>query len=744
MLSMNFRRLIVLMILCLSTIISGNAQVKIIFDTDHGGDADDLGALVMLHNLHNRGECELLAIMSWSTDEFVIPAMDAVNRWYGNPDIPMGIRSHQSYFSEANYNKPIADALPHKLKNNDVPLAMDLYRKILSEQPDNSVRIVTVGPLSNIRDLLISGPDQYSSLSGKELIEKKVEEFVVMGGQFPKGDNEWNFNGNMPGVTRFVLENLTVPIVFSGFEIGVRVMTGERFHELDPGHPLYIGYKYFSEHASWMRDRYREGRISNNASYDQTAVLYAVRGGVGEWWDKVENGLCIADEKGGNKWIESDKSTNHSYLVLKKSPEEMAQVLYSLKLIDARNRPRVIVTTDGETDDKCSFVRFLLYTTDFDTEALIYTNSKWHLKGNGTQWMHGFIDEYAKVYQNLKVHNPLYPSPEYLKSKIYVGQMEKVGLEAVGDGMDTPGSDRIVEVLLDNDPRLVWIQAWGGLNNIAQAFYRIKSSYPERYTEAAAKARIYAIAEQDDLRKWMNTKVPEVTYILNLFQFWRVIAYSWDRKNPMQDHEIYTAEWLKAHVLDKGPLGAIYDRKLMEEGDSPAFFHVINTGLRSTDNPLWGGWGGRFMNNYHPNEWTDASDDDDRAKPLWRFILPISEDFAARMEWSVKGKYEEANHAPFVRLNHSEDITVKAGDRVNLDASPTWDPDGDELLFNWWVYPEAGTYSKAVGIQSDKSVRATLTVPADATGKTIHVVCEVRDIGKLPVTRYRRVILNVQ
>jgi hypothetical protein len=91
----------------------------------------------------------------------------------------------------------------------------------------------------------------------------------------------------------------------------------------------------------------------------------------------------------------------------------MAQIIYSLKLEDARKRPRVIVTTDGESDDKCSFVRFLLYTSDFDIEAMIYTNSKWHLKGNGTQWMHDFIDEYAKVYNNLLVHDPLYPSPEH-------------------------------------------------------------------------------------------------------------------------------------------------------------------------------------------------------------------------------------------------------------------------------------------------------------------------------------------
>jgi inosine-uridine nucleoside N-ribohydrolase len=332
------KNIFIIFALSLFTVFAGTAQVKIIFDTDHGGDADDLGALVMLHNLHNRGECELLAVMSWTNEQYVIPAMDALNRYYGNPDIPLGVRSHVSHFTDWNYNKPIADALPWELKNSDVPLAVDLYRKILSEHDDNSITIVTVGPLKNIQDLLMSGPDRYSKLSGKELIEKKVEKFVIMGGRFPSGDWEWNFSGNMPGVTRYVLENLTVPVVFSGYEIGLVVHTGPRFHELDPDHPLFVGYMYFSKHAEWMQDRYREGRITPNASYDQTAVLYAVRGGVGKYWDKVENGYCVADDTGGNVWVETQQPTNHAYLVLKIRPEEMAQIIYSLKLEDVVSR----------------------------------------------------------------------------------------------------------------------------------------------------------------------------------------------------------------------------------------------------------------------------------------------------------------------------------------------------------------------------------------------------------------------
>lgn len=327
---MNFKRLFAVITILLSCIAVSHAQVKIIFDTDFGGDADDLGALVMLHNLHNKGECELLGIASWTTEQYAIPAMDAVNRFYGNPDIPMGIRSRGYHFQDWNYNKPIADSFPHKLTNDDAMLAVDLYRKILSEQEDKSVVIVTVGPLKNIEDLIKSGPDKYSPLSGNDLINKKVKKFSIMGGHFPEGKNEWNFNGNMPGVTRFVLENLNVPVIFSGFELGNRIKTGAVFNDIDKNHPLFVGFMHFSQHASWMKDNFK-GKILDNASFDQTSVLYAVRGGVGEYWDKVEGGRCVAEENGDNKWVTGEKS-NHSYLVLKKDHKEMEKLIINLML----------------------------------------------------------------------------------------------------------------------------------------------------------------------------------------------------------------------------------------------------------------------------------------------------------------------------------------------------------------------------------------------------------------------------
>ena len=224
---MKSKTVLLFIALALFLSMASHSQTKIIFDTDFGGDADDLGALVMLHHFIDRGECELLGIMCWSTEEYAVSAIDAVNRFYGHPDVPVGARKDDTFHTDWNYTRPISDRFPHKLNHDNVPDAMVLYRKILSGSPDSSIVIVTVGPLKNIENLLRSGSDSISGLTGKELIACKVREFVIMGGEYPEGDNEWNFDGDMPGVTRYVISNLSVPVTFSGYEIGEAIKTGE-------------------------------------------------------------------------------------------------------------------------------------------------------------------------------------------------------------------------------------------------------------------------------------------------------------------------------------------------------------------------------------------------------------------------------------------------------------------------------------------------------------------------------------
>src|SRR6478609_6041532 len=163
---------------------------------------------------------------------------------------------------------------------------------------------------------------------------------------------------------------------------------------------------------------------------------------------------------------------------------------------------RTIVTTDGEADDRCSMIRFLLYANEWDIRGLIHSSSKHHWKGDETHpakkwtevaWLDRQLAQYAEVYPNLKLHDASYPTPDYLKQQVFVGNIAYEGdMEK-----PTPGSQRIAEVLLDSDPSPVWLQVWGGANSIARALKSIEEQHRERMAEVTRKVRLFIIASQD-------------------------------------------------------------------------------------------------------------------------------------------------------------------------------------------------------------------------------------------------------
>jgi hypothetical protein len=131
-------------------------------------------------------------------------------------------------------------------------------------------------------------------------------------------------------------------------------------------------------------------------------------------------------------------------------------------------------------------------------------------------------------------------------------------------------------------------------------------------------------------------------------------------------------------------------------------------------------------------------------KPMWRWFDAIQNDFAARADWCVK-PYDQANHAPVVKLAHALDLKVRPGDRVSLSAKGTTDPDGDELAYRWWQYKEADTYEGAIDTANAGKQNASFVVPNDTgEGMTIHIVCEVTDSGTPPLTRYQRVVAVIE
>ncbi|HQU86305.1 MAG TPA: DUF1593 domain-containing protein [Pyrinomonadaceae bacterium] len=454
----------------------------------------------------------------------------------------------------------------------------------------------------------------------------------------------------------------------------------------------------------------------------------------------------------------------------------------------ADNRPRVIVTSDGEIDDECSMVRFLLYTNDMDVEGIVTSSSQYHWRGHnwaGDNWIDPLLEAYTKVYPNLVKHDKRYPTPEYLKSVNVLGNVDAEGeMEKV-----TPGSEHIVKVLLDEtDKRPVWIQAWGGVNTIARALKTIEEKHPEKMESVAKKIRFFFIWEQDSTYqdyvrpRWGKFNIP--TIISDQFEAY---AYRWKNVLPPEMQKYFVGSWMKENILQNhGPLTALYkahdknskgfdDGDFRSEGDSPAYFHAIETGLRNMESPDWGGWGGRYVKvrentwldpvpfegyQYPEGRWftnnawgrnslregtkTTAEQRKEYFRPMWMWSDALQNDFASRADWCVKS-YKEANHPPIVKLKNALDLKVKAGAKVNLNANGTTDPDGDKLTYRWWQYADPSSFKGNVEIKNSDQKTASFVVPKNAvSGQTIHIICEVKDSGTPQLTRYQRVVVEVK
>ena len=285
------------------------SQEKIIFDTDFGGDADDLGALAIMNNLVNDKKCEVLAVMSQNVDVDAIAAIDGVNRYYGNEDIPLAIRDSVYYVNVKGYCTAVKNGLTYKRINDDVPLCLDLYREILSKAEDKSIVLVTVGPLDNIYNLI-------STEEGLDLVKRKIKRFTIMGGRYPECESEWNFWGNKPGVSRTVLAKLSgfVPITIVGAEIGMAIKIGDEFNDYPGNNPLYPGFLYFSANADWMNVNYK-GRILDNPCYDQITLLHGIFGDEYYAWDIVDGWRCEVEDNSATKWVE-DSNSPHKFMKL--------------------------------------------------------------------------------------------------------------------------------------------------------------------------------------------------------------------------------------------------------------------------------------------------------------------------------------------------------------------------------------------------------------------------------------------
>ncbi|MDQ6478484.1 nucleoside hydrolase [Dyadobacter sp. LHD-138] len=302
--------------------ISRVQKVSLILDTDIGPDYDDVGAMAVMHALADRGEVKPLAVIASNKNALVAPTIEIINNYFGRPEIPVAAPKGKAPDMGAPQKWPemLLAKYPHKIKSTDeVPDAVETYRKILASQPDQSVTIVTVGFLTNLSNLLNSGPDKFSALSGTDLVKRKVKEVVAMAGAFPKGRE---FNVMIDSVaSENVFAKWPTQITFSGVEIGNGIKTGLK---LIANESLDSPVKHVYALAIPLSKNDSEGRMS----WDQTAVLVAIRGA--QHYFDLKRGKIVING-GTNEWRD-DPMGPHAYLTQKMGFKELGMVIESLMM----------------------------------------------------------------------------------------------------------------------------------------------------------------------------------------------------------------------------------------------------------------------------------------------------------------------------------------------------------------------------------------------------------------------------
>lgn len=477
---------------------------------------------------------------------------------------------------------------------------------------------------------------------------------------------------------------------------------------------------------------------------------------------------------------------------------------------------RTVVTTDMEQDDLASLIRYLLYTPDLDTQGIIYSSSRYHWQGDfkGTEFylpgreyttpqtsfrwtgnttiQEVVIPAYAQIYSNLRVHDAAFPSPSQLLSVVKIGNVD---FEGEYDH-DTDGSDLIKSLILDHDPRPLYLQAWGGTNTIARALKSIEEQFMKRNDWVDLKAKvsekviILASGFQDETYdNYISITWPELQ-VRSSGVPWTTYNCANINSEPARktlDNRIYfEGDWIRQYI-QTGPYGKLYrswlDKQHMAgdqldffgnttdfpipadlwckplspydflgEGDDGTYLPLLTTGLQDPSNPSLGGWGGRAVRNKTvaanllQTSTAERSANGSLVKGYGtsRFISAAQNDFAARMSWTLTSEYDQSNHPPRVSIAQGSNAKACAGSNITLESTVS-DPDGDRVSISWWQYLEEGTYNGTVVLKEAASGNVVVGIPSDAkVGQTISIVLQGTDDGQFPLTRYDRIMLEVE
>ncbi|MGV8827245.1 MAG: nucleoside hydrolase-like domain-containing protein [Breznakibacter sp.] len=435
-------------------------------------------------------------------------------------------------------------------------------------------------------------------------------------------------------------------------------------------------------------------------------------------------------------------------------------------------KPRVVILTDvstWETDDSESLVRLMVYADMLEIEGLIYTTG-WSLdetRNDFFQLIHKAIDAYEKELPNLmkrsgqvgfladESHQEVgyWPSADYLRQRTVFGSKRR-GMDQIGAANISDGSNLIIHEADEEDDRPLWILLWGGGNTLAQSIWQVQHERDAKGLEVfLKKIPTYAITDQDrsyvsgtpfyiSSHQWLRHEFEK-----NLLFIWDECAWKYQNGTGREKWEDYAQ-----HIQGHGNLGLVYPKyKFGVEGDTPSFLHVLPNGLNDPLIPTQVSWGGY-------SEWGLTADDTTFAYTNHNglaykvchdyeayFYPAVFNDFAARMDWAATG---QGNRNPCVTVNGVPGfgilhLNAKAGEVVTLDASGSYDQEGDALSFKWWIQPEAGSLKQSIEIEHVDDNRIRINLPKDSRGQNLHLICEVSDNGIPALTSYRRVVVGI-
>ena len=469
----------------------------------------------------------------------------------------------------------------------------------------------------------------------------------------------------------------------------------------------------------------------------------------------------------------------------------------------------VLADMGNEPDELQQMTHMITYANELDIEGLIAVTGKYlrpESKEEYRRVVHPelflrIIDAYEKDLPNLKKHAAGWPEPDALRKVVCSGQ-NGYGIADVGEGKSSPGSKLIIEAVTRDDPRPVWIVVNAGSNTLAQALFDFDKDHSKEEVDAfTGKLRVFENGAQDNAGAWICSRYPKIHWIRSNYQtyayggpggtdgnlvsnlgphYWQPYEYSVAGQN----------QWLSEHVMtNHGAMGEVYPERrskgfrwgelgFMEGGGTIPWMGLVNKGLFDIDQPSWGGWGGRFSSEKVADFWSrhmdimvdeqkeapfytfrevsdhwidphDGKAYNNNYVPIWRWREAMYNDQICRMDWCALS-YDEANHNPQASINGDDSnsivrIRAMAGEVLEFDASASSDPDGDPLIYTWWIYEEAGTYPGQVKITQPKDAKTELVIPTGAMSKQIHLILEVKDQNRIAsLFDYRRIVIDVE